>query len=120
MQFRRHLPTGEMLDPGTDRLVRTPIEVRIDPLTGHSSRILPERGLMPANDVDLEAFPRENQPALPVLRRADRAVHAPADVRDRSGRSHTEWGGGAVPEICTLLVAQLRLGVLAAPSLSAA
>ncbi len=65
MEFRRHLLTAEMLDPGTDRLIRTPIDVRIDPLTGHSSRILPERGLMPANDFDLEAFARESQPRCP-------------------------------------------------------
>ena len=41
------------------------IEVRFDPLTGHSSRILPERGLMPASDFDLEAFAREIQPSCP-------------------------------------------------------
>jgi UDPglucose--hexose-1-phosphate uridylyltransferase len=39
--------------------------VRFDPLTGHSSRILPERGLMPANDFDLEALARESQPRCP-------------------------------------------------------
>ena len=65
MEFRRHLLTAEMLDPGTERLVRTSIDVRIDPLTGHSSRILPERGLMPANELDLAAFARENQPRCP-------------------------------------------------------
>jgi len=65
MEFRRHLLTAEMLDPGTERLVRTSIEVRIDPLTGHSSRILPERGLMPASDFDLAAFARESQPRCP-------------------------------------------------------
>ena len=65
MELRRHLLTAEMLDPETERLVRTPIDVRIDPLTGHSSRILPERGLMPANDFDLAAFARENQPRCP-------------------------------------------------------
>ena len=65
MELSRHLLTAEMLDPSTNELVRTPIEVRVDPLTGHSSRILPERGLMPANDLDLEAFARENQPRCP-------------------------------------------------------
>ncbi|MGZ6565102.1 MAG: hypothetical protein ACXVHB_32605 [Solirubrobacteraceae bacterium] len=65
MEFTRHLLTAEMLDPETERLIRTPIDVRIDPLTGHSSRILPERGLMPANDFDLAAFARENQPRCP-------------------------------------------------------
>ena len=65
MEFRRHILTAEMLDPGTERVVRTSIDVRVDPLTGHSCRILPERGLMPANDFDLAAFARENQPRCP-------------------------------------------------------
>ena len=57
--------TAEMIDPETGSLTSTPIEVRFDPLTDHSSRILPERGLMPANDFDLEAFARESQPRCP-------------------------------------------------------
>ena len=65
MELRRHLLTAEMLEPGTDRVIRTLIDVRVDPLTGHGSRILPERGLMPANDFDLAAFARENQPRCP-------------------------------------------------------
>ena len=63
--LRRELLTAEMVDPGTGEPVRTTIEVRFDPLTGHSSRILPERGLMPASDFDLEAFARESQPQCP-------------------------------------------------------
>lgn len=63
--LRHVLLTAEMLEPGTGNLIRTPIEVRVDPLTGHSSRIVPERGLMPASDFDLEAFARENQPHCP-------------------------------------------------------
>ena len=50
MELSRELLTAEMIDPGTGEPVRTTIEVRHDPLTGHSSRILPERGLMPASD----------------------------------------------------------------------
>jgi UDPglucose--hexose-1-phosphate uridylyltransferase len=65
MKLTRHLLAAEMLDPETDALVRTTVEVRIDPLTGHSSRILPARGLMPPNDLDLAAFARENQPRCP-------------------------------------------------------
>jgi galactose-1-phosphate uridylyltransferase len=65
MELRRQLLTAEMLDPGTGELVTTPVEVRFDPLTGHSSRILPERGLMPPNDFDLEAFASENQSRCP-------------------------------------------------------
>jgi UDPglucose--hexose-1-phosphate uridylyltransferase len=65
MELKRHLLTAKMLEPGTDVEVLTPVEVRLDPLTGHSSRILPDRGLMPPNDFDLEAFARENQPQCP-------------------------------------------------------
>ena len=65
MMLRRELLTAEMIDPGTGELVRTTVDVRRDSLTGHSSRILPERGLMPASDFDLEAFARENQPSCP-------------------------------------------------------
>jgi len=65
MELRRELLTAEMIDPGTEETVRTKIEVRFDPLTGHSSRILPERGLMPASDFDLEVFARESQPNCP-------------------------------------------------------
>jgi UDPglucose--hexose-1-phosphate uridylyltransferase len=65
MMLRRELLTAEMLDPSTGEPVRSTIEVRFDPLTGHSSRILPERGLMPVSDFDLEAFARETQPQCP-------------------------------------------------------
>jgi UDPglucose--hexose-1-phosphate uridylyltransferase len=65
MELKRQFLTAQMIDPGTGEEIRTPIEVRFDPLTGHSSRILPERGLMPANDFDLETFARENQPQCP-------------------------------------------------------
>jgi UDPglucose--hexose-1-phosphate uridylyltransferase len=65
MILRRELLTAEMIEPGTDRPVSTPVEVRFDPLTGHSSRILPDRGLMPRNDFDLAAFGRESQPSCP-------------------------------------------------------
>jgi UDPglucose--hexose-1-phosphate uridylyltransferase len=65
MDFRRELLTAEMIDPGTGELVRAAIEVRVDPLTGHSSRILPGRGLMPASDFDLEALAEQTRPACP-------------------------------------------------------
>jgi UDPglucose--hexose-1-phosphate uridylyltransferase len=64
MDLERHVLVSTMLDPaGTE--VTTKVEVRTDPLTGHTSRILPDRGLMPPNDLDLEAFARENQPKCP-------------------------------------------------------
>jgi galactose-1-phosphate uridylyltransferase len=54
-----------MVAPDSGELVRTEIDVRVDPLTGHTSRILPNRGLMPPNDFDLEAFAQENQERCP-------------------------------------------------------
>jgi UDPglucose--hexose-1-phosphate uridylyltransferase len=65
MELRRELLTAELIEPGTGKPVRSSIEVRFDPLTGHSSRILPERGLMPASDFDLEAFARRTQSGCP-------------------------------------------------------
>jgi UDPglucose--hexose-1-phosphate uridylyltransferase len=65
VELERRLLTAEMIAPDTGEIVRAPIEVRVDPLTGHTSRILPNRGLMPPNDFDLEAFARENQPRCP-------------------------------------------------------
>ena len=65
MELRRQFLTAEMLEPGTGKPISTPVEVRSDPLTGHTSRILPERGLMPPNEFDLEAFAKESQPRCP-------------------------------------------------------
>jgi UDPglucose--hexose-1-phosphate uridylyltransferase len=60
----RHL-IAEMTEPETGKLVTARIDVRRDPLTDHTCRILPARGLMPPNDFDLESFARENQPQCP-------------------------------------------------------
>ena len=92
MELRRERLTAEMIEPSTGEPVRTTIEVRFDPLTGHSSRILPERGLMPATDFDLEAFARESQPRCPFcLGRVDRltpklAARIHPDGADRARR----------------------------------
>ena len=47
MDFRCELLTAEMIDPGTGEPVRAAVEVRSDPLTGHTSRILPESTASP-------------------------------------------------------------------------
>jgi galactose-1-phosphate uridylyltransferase len=65
MELRRHVLTAEMVEPGTGRSISSQIEVRIDPLTGYSSRIVPDRGLMPANDFDLEQYARESERQCP-------------------------------------------------------
>jgi len=65
MQLTRRTLIAEMVDAGSGAVIRSPIDVRTDPLTGHSSRILPHRGLMPANDFDLEALARKSEPSCP-------------------------------------------------------
>ncbi len=65
MELKRRRLTAEIAEAATGRLIRTPIEVRFDPLTGHTSRVLADRGLMPASDFDLESFARESQPRCP-------------------------------------------------------
>jgi len=70
MELEHRWLFAEMVSPDTGGLLRAEIDVRVDPLTGHTSRILPNRGLMPTNDFELEAFARENQPRCPFC--ADR------------------------------------------------
>jgi UDPglucose--hexose-1-phosphate uridylyltransferase len=65
LALERHLLSAEMLDPVSGELVRTPVDVRIDPLTGHSSRILPDRGLMPASEYDLHELARTSATRCP-------------------------------------------------------
>jgi UDPglucose--hexose-1-phosphate uridylyltransferase len=65
MEFERTRLVAEMVAPDSGELVRTEVDVRVDPLTGHTSRILPNRGLMPPNDFDLEAFARETKARCP-------------------------------------------------------
>jgi UDPglucose--hexose-1-phosphate uridylyltransferase len=85
--LERTVLTAEMIAPDTGELIRTRIEVRVDPLTGHTSRILPNRGLMPPNDFDLEAFARENQPRCPFCPgRIDRLTPRLPPAIDTEGR----------------------------------
>jgi UDPglucose--hexose-1-phosphate uridylyltransferase len=65
MELRRELLTAEMVEAGTGRQIVATVEVRHDPLTGHTSRILPGRGLMPGNDFDLAAFAEQSRPGCP-------------------------------------------------------
>jgi hypothetical protein len=59
MELRTQRLTARMLGPDGSELLSSEIEVRFDPLTGHSSRIVPDRGLMPPGEFDLEEFARE-------------------------------------------------------------
>jgi UDPglucose--hexose-1-phosphate uridylyltransferase len=87
MELEHRRLTAEMIAPDTGELLRAEIDVRVDPLTGHTSRILPNRGLMPASDFDLEAFARENQPSCPFCPdRIDRLTPGLPPAIDPSGR----------------------------------
>jgi len=62
VQFRREVVTSEILHPAQDfQPVRCEVEVRWDPLTGHSSRIVKGVKLLPASSFDLAAFARQTQ-----------------------------------------------------------
>ena len=67
MELERRVLHAEILDPTRDFAVqRTEVEVRWDPLTGHTSRVLGvPRGLMPPNEEDLEAIARKTADGCP-------------------------------------------------------
>ena len=65
MELRSKVLTAEMIAPDSGELVDTQIDIRSDPLTGHTSRILTNRGLMPANDFDLQEFGRKTEARCP-------------------------------------------------------
>ena len=75
---------AEMVATDSGELVRTEVDVRVDPLTGHTSRIVPNRSLMPTNDFDLAEFAREPG-AVSVLSGTDRAAHAEVAADSPSG-----------------------------------
>jgi galactose-1-phosphate uridylyltransferase len=66
MELRREVVTAELLDPrsGFDR-VRTPLEVRWDPLTGASCRLLPARSLQPPEHQDLDVLAAQTRSTCP-------------------------------------------------------
>jgi UDPglucose--hexose-1-phosphate uridylyltransferase len=87
MKLESRRLTAEMLEPGSGKRIDTPVEVRIDPLTGYSTRIVPDRGLMPRSDFDLERFAAESQPRCPFCpeRIDDLTPRLPAEI-DPEGR----------------------------------
>jgi UDPglucose--hexose-1-phosphate uridylyltransferase len=66
VEFRREHLTAELLDPreGFER-VRLPLEIRWDPLTGQSCRLLPEGSLPPPERQDLDALAGKSRPTCP-------------------------------------------------------
>jgi UDPglucose--hexose-1-phosphate uridylyltransferase len=65
MELKRQVLTSEILHPAHNFEPRQgQVEVRWDPLTGHSSRLVTSGGpLLPRSDFDLAAFAAETQPA---------------------------------------------------------
>ena len=62
VEFRREFVGSEILHPGHDfEPVRVEVEVRWDPLTGHSSRIVKGVTLLGPSSYDLEALARQTQ-----------------------------------------------------------
>lgn len=66
MELRREEFKVEILDPrrGFDPVITT-LEVRVDPLTGHTSRLIPPSVLMPRSDFDLAALAEETRASCP-------------------------------------------------------
>ena len=66
VEFRREILTAELRHPEHDfEPVRSQVEVRWDPLTEHTSRLVPARGLMQRSDFDVEAFAAETARTCP-------------------------------------------------------
>lgn len=62
VELRREMLGSVMLHPHHEfQATQGTVEVRWDPLTGHSSRIVTGVNLLPASSFDLEAFARETQ-----------------------------------------------------------
>jgi UDPglucose--hexose-1-phosphate uridylyltransferase len=84
MEFRRSLFEGEILDPERGFEVRAlRVEVREDPLTGHTTRVLPSAGLLPPQDPDeLRALGERTRAACPFCPERVEAVtpKLPAEI----------------------------------------
>jgi UDPglucose--hexose-1-phosphate uridylyltransferase len=66
MELRSRRLVGATIPPGASDPVPTEVEVRWDPLTGHSSRILTATApLIPPQDFDLAAVAEETRPGCP-------------------------------------------------------
>ena len=84
MEFRRSVLDGEILDPERGfepRELR--VEVREDPLTGHTARLLPPAGLMPPQDPDeLRAIAERTRAGCPFCPERVEAVtpKLPAEI----------------------------------------
>jgi galactose-1-phosphate uridylyltransferase len=83
MELRRERFTAELLDPRHGfELRRSTVEVRWDPLTGRSCRLLSAGSLPPPAELDLEALAEQSQPNCPFCaEKVERATpRFPPDV----------------------------------------
>jgi UDPglucose--hexose-1-phosphate uridylyltransferase len=65
-EFRSEELTATILDPARDFTAsELRLEIRTDPLTGHTSRILPEARLLPPSSFDLAAFAEQTRATCP-------------------------------------------------------
>jgi UDPglucose--hexose-1-phosphate uridylyltransferase len=66
VELRRWVLDGEILDPERGFEPRSlRVEVREDPLTGHTARLLPAAGLLPPQEDDLDALAEETRAGCP-------------------------------------------------------
>jgi galactose-1-phosphate uridylyltransferase len=89
LELRRQVLRGRFLDPGRAFApFDTEVDLRWDPLTGHTSRIVTPRELLPPSDVQgLRALAEETRPTCPFCddRLEERTPKLPPDV-EPSGR----------------------------------
>jgi galactose-1-phosphate uridylyltransferase len=66
VEFRRERLEAEILDPRRSfERARLPVEIRWDPLLGHSCRLLPHSSLQPPAPIDLEELAKQSRPGCP-------------------------------------------------------
>ena len=88
MELRRQTLTAEILDPRNGFApTELTFEIRWDPLTGHTSRILPPSGLLHRSDFDLERFAEESRADCPFCaERVEEATPKLSPDVSREGR----------------------------------
>lgn len=83
MRLRRETLRGAIVGPGADGDLRpVSVEVRFDPLTGHTSRLVRGENLLPAADYDLDKLAERTRAGCPFcVERVETAVPRwPADL----------------------------------------
>jgi galactose-1-phosphate uridylyltransferase len=95
VELRRAILSGTLRDPRRRfATVETEVEVRWDPLTGHTSRLLEARGLMPADAVDIGRMAEESRAGCPFCR--ERILEATPELPTDLGLGERLTQGEAV------------------------